>query len=114
MGTTTANSDDELEKVFRAEPEVLKMYEIRRCSFCEREMVARKRKYCSPLCRRYGGLLNNLEKHLRQGTLNGKMKKLLDWVRAKREHFRRAIRSGFEDTIRMAGHSPANSEGGEN
>jgi hypothetical protein len=106
MGTTTANSDDELiselEKVFRADPEVLKMYEIRRCSVCGREMVARKRRYCSPLCRRYGGLLNNLEKHLRQGTLNGKMKKLLDWVRAKREHFRRAIKLEL-DTIRMAG-----------
>jgi hypothetical protein len=90
------------------------MYEIRRCSFCEREMVARKRKYCSPLCRRYGSLLNNLEKHLRQGTFDEKMKKLLDWVRAKREHFRRAIEAGFEDRIKIAGHSPANSEGGEN
>jgi hypothetical protein len=55
-----------------------------------------------------------LEKRLRQGTFDEKMKKLLDWVRAKREHFRRAIEAGFEDRIKIAGHSPANSEGGEN
>jgi hypothetical protein len=55
-----------------------------------------------------------LEKHLREGTFNEKMKKLLDWVRAKREYFSRSIETGFEDRIKIAGHSPANSKGGEN